>query len=215
MVKKRAKPEDDRKPILEEESVGDGDALPPEDDHYEESALFVREAEPAQAQEESQVELSSEDQWTALWSKLDEIQEKADEYLDGWQRSRAEFANYKKRIERERDEEGSRIKGEIIMRFLNVMDDLERAIRERPQQGDMAAWADGIDMIYRKLNAIFESEGVTRIEALGKQFDPNYHEAILQVESDDHQEGEIVEVIQQGYQIGDRVLRPALVRVAK
>ncbi len=215
MARKRVKPEDDSIPLVEEEDVQDSKAVLPEHEGINESVVAEVEFEPDEVQAELQDVLSPDEQLAVFQLSLDEVQAKADEYLDGWQRSRAEFANYKKRIEREREEERSRIKGEILIRYIGIVDDLERALKDRPQQEELASWAEGIDLIYRKLKTILESEGITRIEAEGKQFDPNYHEAITQVESDDHQEGEIVEVIQQGYQIGERVLRPALVRVAK
>ncbi|OGO20211.1 MAG: nucleotide exchange factor GrpE [Chloroflexi bacterium RBG_16_48_8] len=160
-------------------------------------------------------QLISEEELDQLQEELEEARKLADENLDGWQRARAEFANYKKRIEREREEERARITGDIVIQYLGVIDDLERALKERPEDHEMASWAEGIDLIYRKMRSILETEGVEVIPAEGEIFDPNYHEAISQEESDDHHEGEILDVIRQGYKIGDRVLRPALVRVAK
>jgi len=81
--------------------------------------------------------------------------------------------------------------------------------------GETGAWAEGIDMIYRKLKGILEAEGVEEISAEGEAFDPNFHQAITFEESDDHNEGEILGVVQPGYQIGNRIIRPAQVRVAK
>lgn len=152
---------------------------------------------------------------SGLKEELESVKSQADEYLDGWQRARAEFANYKKRTDREQQELRSRIAGETISRYLGVVDDLERALRERPADGDAAAWAEGIELIYRKLVTLLESEGVYRIAADGQEFDPNLHEALSHEESSDHREGQVIEVIQPGYRMGERVLRPALVRVAK
>ncbi len=160
-------------------------------------------------------QLITEEELHQLKEELEDARKQADENLDGWQRARAEFANYKKRIERERAEDRDRVTGEIILQYLGAMDDFERALRDRPEDSEMAPWADGIDLIYRKMKGILESEGIELIPAEGEIFDPNYHEAISHEESNDHDEGEIVEVIQQGYKIGDRVLRPAVVRVAK
>jgi len=97
---------------------------------------------------------------------------------------------------------------------LPVVDDIERALKSRPQGGDGAEWADGIELIYKKLQLILEAESVKPMKAEGELFDPNLHEAIAQMPSDDHESGQITEVLQQGYYIGDRILRPALVRVA-
>jgi molecular chaperone GrpE len=143
------------------------------------------------------------------------LQAQAAEYLDGWQRSRAEFANYKKRVDKEAEDARSRITSEIVTHFLPVLDDLERALKDRPQDGDGARWADGIELIYRKLGALLDAEGIETIPAQGERFDPMVHEALTLEDSAEHGEGVVIEVIQQGYRLGERVLRPALVRVAK
>lgn len=150
-----------------------------------------------------------------IHSELESLKAQADEYLDGWQRARAEFANYKKRIEREQAEARERIAGDTLMRFLGVLDDLERALKDRPSDGDAASWAEGIELIYRKLSALVIAEGVEEILAEGTSFDPVLHEALSHEESDGHGEGQVIEVVRRGYRMGDRVLRPALVRVAK
>jgi molecular chaperone GrpE len=142
-------------------------------------------------------------------------QEKSNEYLDGWQRARAEFANYKRRMEREGTQTYQNAVGSIVKRYLDVLDDLELALKNRPQEGEGAAWAEGIELIARKFASILESEGVKPMETDGKEFDPNLHEALTNEESDQHESGQIISVVKQGYLLGDRVLRPALVRVAK
>lgn len=147
--------------------------------------------------------------------ELEKLRAEADEYLDGWQRARAEFVNYKKRVDREQAEARSRISGEIITRYLDIVDDLERALKERPSEGEGAVWSEGIELIYKKFMGMLEAEGVEVIPAEGKEFDPNYHEAVTHDESEEHQEGYIIEVLQPGYILGERVLRPAMVRVAK
>lgn len=150
-----------------------------------------------------------------LAPEVERLKAESAEYLDGWQRARAEFANYKKRIEREQEESRARVVAELLTRYVGVLDDLERALKDRPTDGEAAAWASGIDLIYHKWLAILEAEGVEPIQPEGQPFDPNFHEAVSHEASDDHTEGQIIEVIHQGYRLGDRVLRPALVRVAK
>ena len=150
-----------------------------------------------------------------LAAEFERLRAEAEEYLDGWQRARAEFANYKKRVEREQAESHALAAANVLVHFLSVLDDLQRALKDRPTQGEAAAWAEGIDLICRKLQALLEAEGVETIPAHGAPFDPTVHEAVTHEESDDHQEGQVIEVIQQGYRLGERVLRPALVRVAK
>jgi molecular chaperone GrpE len=151
----------------------------------------------------------------ALQQELAESRAKADEYLDGWQRSRAEFANYRKRTEREQSLAQQNAAVVVTRRYLGVLDDLERALKNRPQEGDGAKWAEGIELIYRKYLSLLDSEGIKPMQAEGQQFDPNLHEAILSEDSDKHESGVVMEVLQQGYMIGDRVLRPAMVRVAR
>jgi molecular chaperone GrpE len=150
-----------------------------------------------------------------LQKELDDIRLKSEEYLEGWQRARAEFANFRKRIDREREQTHQIAVGNIIRRYLEIVDDLERALKNRPEEGEGAVWAGGIELIYRKFLKILESEGVRPMEAEGELFDANLHEAISHEDSPDHESGQIIEVVQRGYMLGDRVLRPALVRVAK
>jgi len=159
-------------------------------------------------------DLSLEEQVAALQMSLDEMETKAEEYLDGWQRARAEFANYKKRVLRDHTEIHQSARGEVIKLYLDIADDLERALQEKPGDGDGEAWADGIEIIFQKLRTRLESEGIKPMNPLGEEFDPNIHEALMKEESDEYESGQIIEVMQEGYWIGDKVLRPALVRVA-
>jgi molecular chaperone GrpE len=151
----------------------------------------------------------------ALQDALANSQAKASEYLEGWQRSRAEFANFKKRVERDQSQVYQNAAGQIIKRYLEVLDDLERALKNRPKEGEGAVWANGIELVYRKLQTILENEGIQAMDSAGKQFDPTQHEAVTSEDSDQYESGQIIEVLQQGYTIGDKVLRPALVRVAR
>jgi molecular chaperone GrpE len=150
-----------------------------------------------------------------LNSELEKTRNESREYFEGWQRERADFANYKKRIERDQVQMAQNLNGAIIKKYLVVLDDLDRALKNRPSDPEGAKWAEGIDLIYRKLQTILENENVKRIPAEAELFDPNIHEAISHEDSPDHESGQVIEVIQHGYMIGDRVLRPALVRVAK
>ncbi len=145
-------------------------------------------------------------------SKAKEWQGKAAENLDGWQRSVAEFQNYKKRLDRDRETDKAIMKGDLIKRFLPVLDDLQRALQNR-QEGD--PWAEGIELIQRKMQSILEAEGVKRIEAEGTLFDPNFHEAISYEPADGVESGRVIGVVQNGYMLGEYVVRPAMVRVAR
>lgn len=154
-------------------------------------------------------------EYTELQNRLEQAEQKAKEYLDGLQRERADFSNYRRRVERENAVLQQNMTGNIIKRYLVIVDDLDRALKTRPTQGEGAAWAEGVELISRKLATILDAEGVKVIPAEGAQFDPVLHEAITHEDSPDHQSGQIIEVVQKGYMIGDRVLRPALVRVAR
>jgi molecular chaperone GrpE len=167
-------------------------------------------AETAEAiAEDLQAEIDS------LKAELLAAQAQADEYLDGWQRSRAEFANFRKRIERDQATANQAATGNILKRFLDVVDDLDRALKNRPKDGEGANWAGGIELVYRKLITTLENEGVQVIQAEGQFFDPNLHEAISQEDHPDLESGQVIATVQQGYLLGERVLRPARVRVAR
>lgn len=169
----------------------------------------VAESQQGQASENSE-QLSVEVE--SLKRQLDQAQARVAEYKDGWARSQAEFQNYKKRLERDNELMYVSMKGDIIKKVLPALDDLERALQNRPAEG---SWADGIELIARKLQNMLESEGVKKIEAVGVEFDPNYHEAISHEAADGAKSGFVIGVVQNGYMLGERVIRPALVRVAQ
>lgn len=148
----------------------------------------------------------------SLKRQLDEAQAKAAEYKDGWVRSQAEFQNYKKRLDRDNELMYVSMKGDIIKKVLPALDDLERALKNRPADN---AWANGIELIARKLQNMLESEGIKRIQAEGLEFDPTFHEAISHEPADGVSSGHVIAVVQNGYMLGERVIRPALVRVAQ
>jgi molecular chaperone GrpE len=179
-----------------------------------EGGLEDENTSPPAAEGVDQAEVQEREEIDRLKAELNEMRAKADEYLDGWQRSRAEFANYKRRVERDQAQVYQTAAGSILKRYLDVIDDLERALKNKPQKGDGADWAQGIELIYRKMLALLESEGVKPMEAEGETFDPNLHEAISQEPSPDHESGQVIEVVKQGYMLGEKVIRPALVRVA-
>ncbi|WP_049784905.1 nucleotide exchange factor GrpE [Anaerolinea thermophila] len=151
----------------------------------------------------------------ALEEYIRELEGKQKEYIEGWARERADFSNYKRRIEREQATLAQNITGEILKKYLLILDDMSRAMKMRPKDGEAASWADGIELIYRKLQSILDAEGIQRIPAEQEMFDPMRHEAITYEESPEHESGQIIEVLQDGYTLGDRVLRPARVRVAR
>ena len=143
-------------------------------------------------------------------------QVKAQEYLDGWQRARAEFANYKRRIEREMKDSEYLAAGDTIKSLLPVIDDFERAMANLPADLTRNSWINGLSMIQKKFNKFLDDANVTIIDPTGELFDPNQHEAIGTEEpTDAAPSGHVTTTMQRGYLLGERVLRPALVRVAQ
>ena len=159
---------------------------------------------------------------SALMAELDEVKAardeaaaKADEYLGALQRERAEFTNFKRRTAEERERELGLAGEDLIRKVLQLADDFDRAIENRPPDLADDAWAEGITAIDRKLRLLLESEGVRALDAApGTPFDPRQHEAVVSVPGTGRAEGEIVDEIRRGYKLRDRVIRPALVAVA-
>ena len=151
----------------------------------------------------------------ALKGERDAVQQKADEYLAGLQRERAEFANYRRRTSEEREAMLGLAGEDLIRKVLVLADDFDRAIDARPEAIADDPWVEGVAAIDRKLRALLESEGVTQVDATpGRPFDPREHEAIASVHGTGRNDGEIVEEVRRGYRLRDRVVRPALVAVA-
>ncbi len=150
-----------------------------------------------------------------LRAQLEAAQQEAAENKAAWQRSAADFSNYRRRTEQERDAMLGLANEVLLAKLLAIVDDFDRAIANMPPELRDVSWVGGITAIDRKLDQLLDSEGLTPIEALGKQFDPHEHEAIAQEERPDVAEGTVIAEIQKGYRIRDRVLRPAMVAVAR
>jgi molecular chaperone GrpE len=147
-----------------------------------------------------------------LEQALSEEKEKAEKYLTNWQRCQADFVNYKQRSEQEKKETIDFANSALVSRLLPIMDDLERAFASIPAELDESSWTEGIKLIYNKLKATLEAQGLTEIEAKGELFDPHLHEAVMQQEGED---GTVIEETQKGYKFRERVIRPSLVIVGK
>ncbi|MFV0617595.1 MAG: nucleotide exchange factor GrpE [Megasphaera sp.] len=142
--------------------------------------------------------------------------EKAAKVQQQFVRLQADFANYKKRTAAEKLQISEVVKMDVLTRILPVIDNFERALQV-PQDKvteDVKSFIDGYEMIYKQLLGVLEKEGVTKIDAVGKPFDPNYHQAVMRVPSDEYDDDVVVEVLQEGYLLGDKTLRPAMVKVA-
>lgn len=168
---------------------------------------MVQEPEEQTTEVEAKID---EDDIKTLKGTLAEEKEKAENYLASWQRAQADFINYKRRSEQEREETGKFANATLILNLLPALDDLERALATIPNQLTEHDWVGGIRLIERKLRTSLETQGLTSIQAVGEPFDPHLHEAVRQ---DKGKEGMVIEEVQKGYQFHDRVIRPSKVVV--
>lgn len=151
-----------------------------------------------------------------LAEQLEAAKQDAADFEDKWKRSVAELANYKRRQEEQRKLQRDQIKSDVLQGVVSALDDLDLAFQNLPEEidGQLIGWVEGFRLVQRKLDKILEDQNVMPINTGGK-FDPNFHEAVSYEDNDGHEEGDIIGELRRGYQIGNRVIRPALVRVAK
>lgn len=183
-----------------------------EQEHKHEDSS-ISEQENVQTQEEptdftSAITEDSED------SRLTELTKQADESYQRYLRVQADFDNFRRRTQKEKEELGQYASMKLIGQLLPVVDNFGRAIDAAQSGGDGESFAKGVDMIFRQLEQLLEQEGLKAMETVGVPFNPEFHQAIMQVESEEHEEGIIVEEIQKGYILKDKVLRPAMVKVS-
>ena len=147
-----------------------------------------------------------------LKAQLQEEREKAQSYMQSWQRAAADYQNFKRRVEEERGETARLANAALIINMLPLLDDLDRALKNIDAHLAGLTWVDGIRLIYRKFQALLEMAGLEEISADAQTFDPSVHEAISEAPGETNK---VVSVVQKGYKIGDRVVRPAMVIVGK
>jgi molecular chaperone GrpE len=150
----------------------------------------------------------------ALQTRIADVEQKRDEYLDLLQRTRADFENYQKRALRETIQERKYAHGSLAADLLPALDNLDRATAAAKQVGDKSSLAQGVSLVQSQLLDILRRHGITPIEAQGQPFDPNQHQAVMQQPSADVPPGSVLQVLEQGFLIHDRVLRPAKVIVS-
>lgn len=151
---------------------------------------------------------------TNLMQALIDAQKEAQSNKEGWQRAHAEFANYKKRVERERTDLFQRASLDTLKDLLPVIDDFDRAFNSIPEDLTDNPWIGGVNMIQRKFITLLEKYEIEPIDPSGEMFDPNFHEAVGTDDSDDVASGHVTVTLQKGYKAGNQILRPALVKVA-
>jgi len=151
----------------------------------------------------------------ALQNELAEAKKQSEYHLDQWKRTAANLQNYRKHVEKERADLVNSAKASVIVQVLPVLDDLERAFVTIPFELSRLTWTEGLALIDRKLRLILEKEGLEEIEALGELFDPSLHQALLEEETEQYPDGHVMAILQKGYKVDERVLRPALVKIAR
>jgi molecular chaperone GrpE len=145
----------------------------------------------------------------------DDLQRQRDDYYDRLLRKTAEFDNYRKRVERDRQSMSETVAADVVRDLLPLVDDLERALKAETGAEGAEAYRKGVELIHRQLLDILRKRGVRAIEALGADFDPHYHQAIAHESAEGKRDGEVIEEFGRGYMLGDKLIRPAIVKVAK
>ncbi len=171
--------------------------------------MAEQDSEESQANQ-AEPEVAEVEDLEALKKTLAEEKTRAEGYLANWQRAQADFINYKRRSEQESEETSKFANSILMLSLLPILDDLERAFASVPPKLAKLSWVDGVRLIERKLQASMEAQGLSQIKALGEPFDPNLHEAAMHGKG---KEGIVVEELQKGYKLHDRVIRPAMVVV--
>ncbi|WP_366294630.1 nucleotide exchange factor GrpE [Paenibacillus sp. AN1007] len=166
----------------------------------------VNEAAAAEAQAE---EITDQEQ-----AELARLKTEAEENQQRFVRAQADFDNFRRRTQKEKEELAKYASMKLVTELVPVLDNFERAMATVPEGTETESFAKGIQMILRQLETVLTNEGLTAMEAVGQPFNPEFHQAIMQVESEEHEEGIVVEEVQKGYMLKDKVLRPAMVKVS-
>src|SRR5688572_4131723 len=184
-----------------------------EDPEFAEAAAPDPDAGDETAAEQAEAAAPAEAPGDEALAALAVLEKERDTLKEQLLRAVADFDNYRKRIERERRELSDYAATDVLLELLPIIDNFERAL-QAPAVGD-EAFKKGVELIHKQMLDLLRKRGVTLIDALGADFDPNVHQAVIHEPSDEHREGEVMQELQRGYKLGDRLLRPAMVKVAK
>nr|WP_116187625.1 nucleotide exchange factor GrpE [Paenibacillus taihuensis] len=181
-----------------------------EEEHINEVNNATADEQEVAAEETAQegAEVSAED------SRIAELTKLADENQQRYLRAQADFDNFRRRTMKEKEDLAQYASMKLITQLLPVVDNFGRALEAAKSGGDVESFSKGVDMIFRQFEQVLEAEGLRAMESVGQPFNPDFHQAIMQVESDEHEEGIVVEEVQKGYVLKDKVLRPAMVKVS-
>lgn len=192
-------PEQEEK--IERNDQVDSEAVETADVEHNQEAAETSEAEGKAAEE-------------AQGAELKEARAQAEELQQRLLRAQADFDNFRRRTVKEKEELAQYASSKLVTELLPVLDNFERALAAAQTGSEEQSFVKGVDMIFRQLTQVLEQEGVKAMNAVGEPFNPEFHQAIMQVESEEHEEGIVVEEVQKGYMLKDRVLRPAMVKVS-
>ncbi|MCM3784503.1 nucleotide exchange factor GrpE [Neobacillus mesonae] len=180
----------------------------------EEAVNEAVQAESAEAQEEAVNGTDSAAEPQASNEEMNRLQALAEENEKRYLRAQADFDNFRRRTQKEKEDLAKYASMKLITELVPVIDNFERAIATAPANAESESFAKGVSMIFRQLEGVLQAEGLTSMETVGQPFNPEFHQAIMQVESEEHEEGIVVEEVQKGYMLKDKVLRPAMVKVS-
>ena len=218
---------DDEAPeaVAEEADVQPVEEQPTEQDAEQDEAVPEQRADEAGAEEDAaatdeaealeEVEAEIEAEEAAIAADLAKAKAEAESYLDDLRRLQADFDNYRKRTLREQTARAASASQALVTRLLPVLDNFELAVSAAEQSRDFDRMLKGVEMVFGELREVLQSEGLVTIEAEGKPFDPERHEAVVAVEQEDSEPGTVVDIVRAGYELRGKVLRPAMVKVAK
>ena len=207
--------EADEQPVEEQAEEGQDEALTERADEPADEDEAGEPAPDAEALDEIDAEAEAEAEEDAIAADLDKARAEAESYLDDLRRLQADFDNYRKRTLREQTARAASASQALVTRLLPVLDNFELAVSAAEQSRDFDRMLKGVEMVFGELRQALEGEGLVKIEAEGKPFDPERHEAVIAVEEEDTEPGMVVDIVRAGYELRGKVLRPAMVKVAK
>jgi molecular chaperone GrpE len=199
----------------EEQVVGERADEEPEEAAPEEAAPEEAAPEAPRAEEADPADPAAADGPAAIAADLDAVRAEAEGYLDDLRRLQADFDNYRKRTLREQTARAASASQALVARLLPVLDNFELAVSHAEQSRDFDRMLKGVEMVFGELREVLQGEGLVKIEAEGKPFDPERHEAVVAVDQEGAEPGTVVDVVRAGYELRGKVLRPAMVKVAK
>lgn len=169
-------------------------------------------AETSQQEEPVNEAAALEDQESE--TELNKLRAQAEEHQQRFLRAQADFDNFRRRTLKEKEDLAKYASMKLVTELVPVLDNFERALATAPQGAESESFSKGVEMIFRQFESVLQAEGVTAMNSVGQPFNPDFHQAIMQVESEEHEEGIVVEEVQKGYMLKDKVLRPAMVKVS-